>query len=278
MLKLDLFDESFDINRTESYELSIQLSLDGFSFAINDSVRNCFIALVSQPNEKHNEATTNWVEYCKRLVSQQSLLSKRFKKVTFCFETPNYTIVPKDFFEPQRAKQFLEMLVSIPELDEIRFSTLPNGIVSVFSLPSSLATEWLKLHPKTTFAGPGDHLLVPGNLSNNEHILISYNNVDPYLAFYKNGQTIHCGSIYATNAEDVAYHTLNICQKVEFSIPETYAYIVGTNENVAQLESILKKYTKSVKSHLPQELHQYTYQLLRHKNAFAYLFNLSLCG
>lgn len=278
MLKLDLFDESFDINRTESYELSIQLSLDGFSFAINDSVRNCFIALVSHPFKNEAFAPNDWIEICKNLTSQHNVLTKHFKKVTFCFEATNYTIVPKDFFEPQRAKQFLEMVVSIPELDEIRFSTLPNGLVSVFSLPSSLATEWLKLHPKTIFAGPGDHLLVPSNLSNNEHILISYNNVDPYLAFYKNGQTIHCGSIYATNAEDVAYHTLNICQKIEFSIPETYAYIVGTNENVAQLESILKKYTKSVKTHLPQELHQYTYQLLRHKNAFAYLFNLSLCG
>jgi hypothetical protein len=278
MLKLDLFDESFDINRTESYELSIQLSLDGFSFAINDSVRNCFIALVSHPFKKEALAPNDWIEICKNLTSQHNVLTKHFKKVTFCFEATNYTIVPKDFFEPQRAKQFLEMVVSIPELDEIRFSTLPNGIVSVFSLPSSLATEWLKLHLNTTFAGPGDHLLVPGNLSNNEHILISYNNVDSYLAFFKNGQTIHCGSIFATNAEDVAYHTLNICQKIEFSIPETYAYIVGTNENVAQLESILKKYTKSVKTHLPQELHQYTYQLLRHKNAFAYLFNLSLCG
>jgi hypothetical protein len=278
MLKLDLFDESFDINRTESYELSIQLSLNGFSFAITDSIRNCFIALVSDSFDKETFAANDWVEICKSLISQHNVLTKQFKKVAFCFDTPNYTIVPKEFFEPQRAKQFLEMVASIPELDEIRYTSVHSEIVSIFSLPSSLATEWLKFHPQTSFVGPGDHLLALDCSSKEELIYISCNTINPNLAFIKNGKIIHCGGIYASNADDTAYHTLNICQRIGFNIPETNAYLMGTNETIIQLESILKKYIKSVKTHLPQELHHYTYQLLRYKNAFAYLFNLSLCG
>ena len=40
---LELFDETLDINSTENYELSIQVSPDGLSFCLLDSVRNKFV-------------------------------------------------------------------------------------------------------------------------------------------------------------------------------------------------------------------------------------------
>ena len=46
---LELIDETFDKDRTETYELSIQVSLNGFSFAVKDTIRNTFIVLISKP-------------------------------------------------------------------------------------------------------------------------------------------------------------------------------------------------------------------------------------
>jgi len=49
MVELELIDETFDKDRTEVYELSIQACLNGFSFAIKDTIRNTFIVLVYKP-------------------------------------------------------------------------------------------------------------------------------------------------------------------------------------------------------------------------------------
>ena len=42
---LELFDETLDINSTENYELSIQISPDGFSFCLLDIIRNKFVLI-----------------------------------------------------------------------------------------------------------------------------------------------------------------------------------------------------------------------------------------
>ncbi|HCY00898.1 MAG TPA: hypothetical protein DG754_12235, partial [Bacteroidales bacterium] len=47
MQKLEFFDETFDPDRTATYELSIQVSLGGFSLCIKDLTRNLFIGLAS---------------------------------------------------------------------------------------------------------------------------------------------------------------------------------------------------------------------------------------
>ncbi len=44
---LELFDETLDINSTENYELSVQVSTDNLSFCILDTLRNKFVLLRS---------------------------------------------------------------------------------------------------------------------------------------------------------------------------------------------------------------------------------------
>ena len=44
---LELFDETLDINSTENYELSVQVSPDGLSFCLLDTIRNKFVLIRS---------------------------------------------------------------------------------------------------------------------------------------------------------------------------------------------------------------------------------------
>ena len=44
---LELFDETLDINSTENYELSVQVSPDGFPFCLLDTIRNKYVLLRS---------------------------------------------------------------------------------------------------------------------------------------------------------------------------------------------------------------------------------------
>ena len=49
---LELFDETLDINSTENYELSVQVSPDGFAFCLLDTIRNKFVLIRSfEPEE-----------------------------------------------------------------------------------------------------------------------------------------------------------------------------------------------------------------------------------
>ena len=50
---LELFDETLDINSTENYELSVQVSPEGLSFCILDSIRNKFVLIRSFEAEEN---------------------------------------------------------------------------------------------------------------------------------------------------------------------------------------------------------------------------------
>ena len=55
MAFLELFDETLDINSTENYEISVELSTDSISFCVLDTIRNKFIMLrSSQPENSRN--------------------------------------------------------------------------------------------------------------------------------------------------------------------------------------------------------------------------------
>lgn len=280
MLKLDLFDESFDINRTETYELSIQLTLNGFSFTVKDTVRNSFIALFSLPFETELDLNTDWLKVVKQMVTGHNLLLKQFKKVVFNFQNPNFTVVPKEYFSPEKAKSVLGLVCSIPELDEVRYSNTTSDIVSIFTIPTILATEWIKIQPNTKFVGTGEPLLLLGSVlanRSNSTILVSNSKPYPYLTFFSLGKLKHCGSIFAQNQNDTAYHIINICQKLNLTLAETSVFVMGPDNETEQLAILLGKYFKSSSLSLPSELHHYTYQLLRYKNQFSALFNLLLC-
>jgi hypothetical protein len=280
MLKLDLFDESFDINRTETYELSIQLTLNGFSFTVKDSVRNSFIALYSQPFEIGLNLNADWLQLVKQMVSGHELLTRQFKKVLFNFQNPVFTVAPKEFFTPEHAKSILELVCAIPEMDEVRYSNTTSDLVSIFTIPTLLATEWLKIQPKTTFIGTGEPLLILGAVlakGSISTVLVSNIKPFPYLAFFTSGNLNHCGSIFAQNQNDTAYHTINICQKLNLTPAETLVFVMGQDDETEQLSMLLGKYFMSSSLSLPSELNHYTYQLLRYKNQFSTLYNLSLC-
>ncbi len=75
---LELFDETLDINSTENYELSVQLSTSDLSFCILDTLRNKFVLLRSyEPDDKKEFEIIG----LKDILNTDDFLSKHYKKV-----------------------------------------------------------------------------------------------------------------------------------------------------------------------------------------------------
>jgi len=134
MQKLELIDETFDPDRTELYEISIQFTLNGYSFCVKDTVRNCFIALVSAPFTKPI-ISDEWVEPIESITQKYEWVTKHFKKIILSFESPVFTFVPQEFFEPTKSKQLIERVNPLPDLFEIRYNRIHDGFASIFALP-----------------------------------------------------------------------------------------------------------------------------------------------
>ena len=281
MQKLDLFDETFDPFRTESYELSIQVSLNGFSFCVKDSSRNMFIALGSTPFEKSVVLTDDWLQQVSWITNQYDWLKKQFRKVIISYESPEFTVVPNKYFEASKAKSLLELSFPIHELNEIRFNDIDSEKVCIYSIPYSLTNGFLSVYKNAKFVSSGcvslNSLLSVSIKKDKPQLHITFFDSFAVLNVVKESILCHSGSIQLINSEDTTYHIANIAKQLELNPMDINITLVGKAEYHNELYMLLSRFFGNVNSTSKISNSHLSYLLNPHKDKFSTLFNLSQC-
>ena len=276
MPKLELFDETFDRNRAASYELSIQISLNGFSLCVKDQVKQCYVALASNSFTMPPENENDWHPAIGQITTAYDWIKSDFARTTLCFESIAYTFCPQELFEPQKAKQILALIHTLDDLDEIRFSMLPDGLVCIYSIPSMLAGEWLEVKPKTNFYGYCEPLLAYQRLTASSAI-VSVSNQLATIALTKSDRLLHCCSMPIQTPEDTTYHLLNISQTLELKPEELEVTLIAIGAKYDEYEPLLSRFFTNIKLYKPWGDFHYSYLLNRYKTRYPNLFIQSLC-
>jgi hypothetical protein len=281
MDKKEIFDETFDPNRSESYILSVQVSLNGISFCINDTVRDMYVSYVSYPfpsNLSENDDCGNVVG---QFFSHFDLLSRKYKKVLLSFDSPLFTVVPTEFFTPEKAKQLFELVHPLPNLYEVRYNSLTESKSTVvFAIPSSLAAQWRFRQPQTIFIGHASPLITCSGLTKlakEEPTSLTLFSEQFFInVISKNRELLHCNSFIYHDTNDTAYHLINTCKHAGFEPSKSEIAITGSLD-LEGFELLLSQYFNKVHNGFSIDNHNYTYSITKYKNQSWNLFNLSLC-
>ena len=109
---LELFDETLDINSTENYEISVELSHDSISFCILDSIRNKFIMLRSFQPEDNRKYTFEDID---GIIIKDDFLTKKYKKINIITPSSKFTLIPSPLFDPARKDEYFAFNHVSPE-------------------------------------------------------------------------------------------------------------------------------------------------------------------
>jgi len=123
MHKRSFVDETFDLNMTSHYDLSIQLSLDGFSFLVFDTARNKFIAYLECPID--STTPDDGAKTLKAFLNAEPKLKQAYRRVRLINNTERYTVIPEAFYQKQQVKSFFNLnhpLADIEELHSTKFA------------------------------------------------------------------------------------------------------------------------------------------------------------
>jgi hypothetical protein len=96
---LELFDETLDINSTANYELSLQMSPNGFAFTILDTIRNKYVLFRSTEPDENKYFTADSID---EIIRTDDFTNKKYKKVNIVIPSPKFTMVPSPLFDPAR--------------------------------------------------------------------------------------------------------------------------------------------------------------------------------
>jgi len=263
MPSLDLFDETLDINSTENYELSVQMSPDGIAFSILDTIRNKYLLLrASYPDDNKNFTADETDEF----IRKDDFLGRRYKKVNLVLPSPKFTMVPSPLFEPDKKEEYFtlnlikgenEIILSnkIPDPDAyILFSvTQPFFELAAESYPAIYPVHHTKplinqvMHNSKSVTGHYIHIHIEREFFN---LLI----INRAILKFSN-------SFNYRNITDILYYVFNVCKNMGIG-QEGTIHLSGLTEKDDNLHSNIALYIRNIKYTGPSG-----------KFSFSYVFN-----
>lgn len=282
MNNYSVIDHNFDINITTSYFLSIQLSLDGFSFCVLDPVSNEYIQFQSK-NILLNEKIFDTLE---KELANNDLLIYPYQKVFITYYTSEYTLIPTPLFQKEKEDTYLNFCFSNKsDCDMVLFSNKIKMADSVclFGVPKNIVDLLNKYYKdihffcqatpfiesallSTTIDSNHNHVHIDLQVSNFDIIVTSGNNLKMHNSFNYN------------NHNDFLYYTLLIFEQLKLNTHSTIIFLSGKADKSTNIYSLLKKYIKQVE--IKKETKHFKFAsvfknipIQNHLN----LFNIPLC-
>jgi hypothetical protein len=275
MAFLELFDETLDINSTENYELSVQMSLDGFSFSILDTIRNKYILLrSSEPDENKYFTADNISE----IISKDDFLTKKYRKVCMVIPSPAFTIIPVPLFDPAKKEEYFTFNLIKNENDIILSNKIPDpDAYIVFSVPGSLFEISGRFYPAVYPFHHTKPLL--NQVSHNSrsrdgryvHVHVEKEFIN--MLVFDHNILKFSNTFNYRNISDILYYVLNVFKSMDINNDETI-HFSGQTEKYDDLFSNFALYIRNLKFSDPAGNFTFSYvfneiELHRYINLFS---------
>ena len=129
--------ESFDIEKTYEYILSIQVSLDGFSFSILSQHENEILAFST--NQLKISSTALIARRFNDWLESEELLKKPFKKIRVVVFSQKFTLIPEEYFREGLKQEIPPLLFGEDDEHEIAENAIGELATRlIFALPTGL--------------------------------------------------------------------------------------------------------------------------------------------
>jgi hypothetical protein len=276
---LELFDETLDINSTDNYELSVQVSPDGLSFCLLDAIRNKYVLIRAFEPEENKYFSADKI---KELINKDDFLLKHYKKVRLIMPSARHTIVPAPLFDPGKKDEYFTFNHIKDEDSSIIFNKLsdPEAFL-VFSVSKPFKDLMNSFYPGIH----AFHYIKP-LLSHISHV--SKGRPDNYIhihvereffnmIIFSNNTLKYCNSFNYRNISDILYFVLYVFRKLDMKQEETL-YFSGLTEKYDDLSSNFAIYVRNIKFAEPAGSFTFSYVFNDTElHRFLNLFNVVNC-
>ncbi len=243
-------DSNFDKNITNSYFLSIQITLDGFSFCVLDPISNEYI-LFFDKSLSLNQSTISFLE---NELSENEYLQMPYQKVFILYNTKYNTLIPSSLFQEEKKNQYLNFCFNKNKFNEEL--TYCNKIkmadsYCIFSIPKSI-TDILNNKFQSVFyycsTTPFIETALLNTNFNNDKYQIYINIQNSFfdtIAISGNNLKLH-NSFKFHDKKEFLYYTLLIFEQLKLSNKSSKVFLIGKIKKTDEIYTLLKKYIKHV--------------------------------
>ena len=280
MHEISYVDETFDLNFTLEYHLSIQAGLDGFSFCILDTVQKKYVLLRHMPLAvKKSQFLTGKI---KDIYETEEVLNKNFKSVVISYNDQKATLLPAAFSNSNQLPKVFELNQVVERNEEITSCSIKSFYQDIaFSYPQELRSffdskyqEYQLFH--NTYPILNAAIQQKGKAG--KTVILNFNKKYFNIVFIEKNIRLFNSFFYKTET-DFLYHTLNICKSLDFDAEKDEVLISGAVASDSDYIRQLKKYLLHVNFLKPDQDFHYSYTFEKTPgHYFVDLFNSYKCA
>jgi hypothetical protein len=222
------------INNITDQEISIQVSLGGFSFSIR-SAKNKQCLVFRHYIFKNIMLVDELIRKVEQIVTTDSYLSNNYSSATVYYFSQQVTLIPEEFFDPLNLKTYFEFNLNLGELDELHYSHLEEiKAYNVFSIPNYLANILYPISPNIIFEHQSTQLIRLGNsylTPKKPVILIGINKCFFDLVVFDDNKLTLSNSFQYSNTMDFIYFYLYALKQLKTNTANSTIFVLGSNLN-----------------------------------------------
>lgn len=283
MVEFEFLDEALDINKTKSYHLSIQISLDGFSFSILDINRKKYLGLKSYPNIKNQDDFLN-IEWIQKILQTDDFLNQEYKSIASIFSHCGSTMVPDPLFKKENLRDYFNFNLNKQETDEMLYHKIRRADAwCIYSAPQHLLKLMNDHFPFVEFYHHSipfiNNILQGRNVNkNNSTVYINLHGTFFDIAISKDNLLEHYNCFPYKHVNDLMYYILHVFEQEKLPPESTQVVLSGKVTRQSSFYENLKRYIKKLEFARRDSLYNYSYTFGKlPEHSFINLLNLYPC-
>ena len=239
------------LNLEDNY-LSIQLSLDGFSFCVYNKIQDKIGIFAVYEFENSTGSPFIQLECVKELFAKEELLQNKYKSVFVTHLNNLVTQVPQPLFNKNNLAHYLQYTVKVLENDFISYDDLNNSEIINVYIPFVNINNFL-LDTYETFDYKHSSTVLIENLLN------QYKNLEESFCFVnvtgqhfeivviKNKKLELFNSFSFITKEDFIYYILFTAEQLNLNPEDFEIILMGDIEKESELYAMVYQYIRNIK-------------------------------
>ena len=246
-------DQSFDLNRTNEYILSIQVSLDGFSFSVKQAKDNYPLIVSRTPATISSEKFI--ARRFREWVNTEEILKQSYAEINIQYFTGNFTAIPVSFFLHEKQNEIAALLFK-QEVTLQVVTSHPNHseIKILFSIPVNLSSEIAEKFDSCKLVHPAMVLIEKcSTLFSEINGALLYFTPENFLLLLYNGKNLVLANSYMYgHPNDIVYYLMAALNEFHIKPGSLKLVLSGEISKEDETEIMLMKYFNNLEFWLPE--------------------------
>lgn len=271
---LELIDETLDINATDNYDLTIELSEEGVSLAVLDLLRGKYVMFRHYPLE---ESPGGIVRPYADIIESDDFLRRRYRKIFIITPSLNATLIPAPVYEPGLREDYFRFNFGSTAGDGVIANPVafPDAVV-LFSpakdVAESIASRWREITPWHHSKPLLGHVSAACRNADDCYIHLHYEKSFVTVIIAEKQNLTFCNSFAISSPQDGAYFLFSVLDRKGIRHDENI-YISGAVEPYGEAHIALLNFSSGIRFASPVIRQSFSYvmnelQLHRWLNLF----------